>query len=119
MKAKFHKSCRDKLNDMKLERAERKAKKSNNEDNGPELVFNVIEDEQMMSPRTSSRLSSSKDTNTLEPKLKDKFCFFCKKTEPRTLRLALSFNLDRKVREYAQMFYRILVSLQNLVLTVT
>ena len=55
----------------------------------------------MMSPRTSSRLSSSKDTNTLEPKLKDKFCFFCKKTEPRTLRLTLFFNLDRKVRACA------------------
>ena len=101
MKAKFHKLCRNKFSDMKLQTMEQRINTTEIEPQ-PEDEQNVdckITEEEIISEatRSSTRPSTSKDAIEND----DLLCFFCGKGKPQNLRRASTFKLDKKVRECA------------------
>lgn len=83
-KAKWHKSCRNKFNNLKLQRAAKRKHQDTDPENGQ---------------ATKVTRKSLGITSTATSKL-DKKCFFCSETSG-TLHEASTFNMDMKVRECA------------------
>ena len=97
MKAKFHKLCRNKFSDMKLQTMEQRINTIEIEPQ-PEDEQNVdckITEEETIShaTRSSTRNSTSKDV----VKNDNLLFFFCGKGKPKNLRRASTFKLDKKL----------------------
>ena len=104
MKAKFHKLCRNKFSDMKLERLEEKITTLEQAHSVSDTVLNVdcemtdMTCEEGNTIRSSARISSFRK---IVPENENLNCLFCGEEKKQRLRRAATFKLDKKVRQYA------------------
>ena len=93
-KASWHKSCTDNYNNTKLERAKKKRKQADVEEEEKGCDADGSEMAQ------SSPIKSRRSLTPFDPKILQ--CFFCEKNDfASNLRLAFTLELDKKVREWS------------------
>ena len=84
--AKWHKSCRNKYNSMKLERLKSKKRKSEDANNSQNDLREKV-----------TRSSVEVHKGQIQPSI----CFFCNRFDGKTLHQVSTFQVDRRVRDVA------------------
>ena len=102
MKAKIHKHCRNKFNNLKTQRLEARQEPEMQGEIDIEPLENEADasDIETFTRTTRSNASTSTTYDDGDP---DELCFCCDKKEPYKLRTALTFRLNKKVRECADL----------------
>lgn len=97
---KFHKTCKSKVSDMKLERAEKRRHSSHLETSqhfvDHQTSLDTFDDVEIRINDADKRISSRKSEVDVK-----KICFFCE-SEEGELHAASTFKMDQKVRSYAK-----------------